>query len=128
MLQSLSRDNKILLAALLFSCFKSYLQNVYEEDQHKERSHRALLRRQKKRMSWIEINKKTSDIHFRRMFRMDRNTFNQLCHRIISAVGEPEFKSGNYISLFLNDEDIIFNKEVSMFKAHQKTSGGFIPG
>ena len=59
---------------------------------------------------------------------MDRDTFNQLNHRIIFAVGEPEFKSENYISLFLNDKAIIFNKEVSMFKAHKKTSGGFIPG
>jgi hypothetical protein len=54
------------------------------------------------------------------MFRMKKECFNQLCQRIIAAVGERNFKSKHYIDTVL--------KSTSIYVAHQSTSGGYISG
>ena len=54
-------------------------------------------RRNKERMLWSIVNDIISDVEFWRMFRMNRDWFNSLCHHIIYAVGEREFKSEAYV-------------------------------
>ena len=60
-------------------------------------------------------------MQFRRMFRMSRERFYNLCQNIITNVGESKFKSESYIIAFLKGQD-------RMFIAHGKTSGGYISG
>ena len=60
-------------------------------------------------------------MQFRRMFRMSRDCFDNLCQAIIAAVGEREFCSELYINAFLREKD-------NMYIAHEKTSGGYISG
>ena len=128
MLKRLSNISKATLIALLYICFKLYTTRKVDEIQHERISSQSLNRRKKKRPSWEFINKKISDMQFRRMFRMNRATFKLLCQTITAAVGESEFKSENYIKSFLETEDIVFNRGVSMYHAHKLTSGGYIPG
>ena len=78
-------------------------------------------RRKKRRIKWSSVCKRISDKQFRRMFCMTRECFVQLCSKIITSVGEKEFKSESYIDAFLLGKD-------SMYMAHEKTSGGYISG
>ena len=70
-------------------------------------------RRVKKRIKWSTVGERISDIQFRRMFRMTRKCFGELCSNITTLVGEKEFKSESYIDAFLADKD-------RMFMAHEK--------
>ena len=45
----------------------------------------------KKRVSWLEFSDGLTDVHFRRMFRMDRSCFASLCRKIESTVGARRF-------------------------------------
>lgn len=45
------------------------------------------------RQSFDDIASVLSPVHFRRMFRMTRHSFDRLCERIISKIGEDAFKS-----------------------------------
>ena len=81
----------------------------------------ARKRRKKVRVLWSEVSRRISDIQFRRMFRMPRDCFDNLCQAIIAAVGEREFCSELYINAFLREKD-------NMYIAHEKTSGGYISG
>ena len=78
-------------------------------------------RREKTRILWSTVCKCIIDKQFRRMFRMTRACFQQLCAKIIMQIGESNFKSESYI------DDFLMNKN-RMFMAHQKTSGGYISG
>ena len=77
--------------------------------------------RVKNRILWSTVCKRISDKQFRWMFRMTRVCFQLLCAKIISQIGERNFKSESYIDAFL----LTKNK---MFLAHEKTSGGYISG
>ena len=70
---------------------------------------------------WSDVNKRISNLHFRRMFRMTREFYNLLCSKTIAAVGERAFKSEAYI-------DVFFKGKNSMYDAQVKTSGGYISG
>ena len=85
------------------------------------RSHQALNRRKRERDKWSEFNKRISHTQFRRLFRMNRYCFYQLCSSIIAAIGEKSFKSEDYINAF-------FEKKNSINEAHKLTSGGFVSG
>ena len=81
----------------------------------------AKKRRVKQRIKWSHLNQRISEKQFRRMFRMTRDCFSELCNLIKTKVGEKEFKSESYIDGFLVDKD-------SMYMTHAKTSGGYISG
>ena len=125
-----SHHTKLVLSTLLYACFKRYIDKSNDMHLHILRSGYALNRRRKERISWDTLNTKISDMHFRRMFRMDRSTFNKLCNAISAAVGEAEFKSESYINLFLNNRYPGCGKEVSIFHAQKAATGGggYIPG
>ena len=48
------------------------------------------------RKTFHEITDALSPIHFRRMFRMNRDSFNRLCDCITSKLGEDAFKSDQW--------------------------------
>ena len=81
----------------------------------------AKKRRKKKRIAWSNVSSRISDVQFRRMFRMSRECFGTLCHKIACAVGDRQFKSESYIDAYLRGKDL-------MFDAHECTSGGYISG
>ena len=89
----------------------------------------ALKRRKKTRFTWSQINERISDNHFRRMFRMNRDCFKLLCHKIISKIGESKFKSEEYISAFLSNPFSPLSSRASLIHyAHCHTTGGYISG
>ena len=87
------------------------------EDRHKH----ACNRRKKERIRWDEVNTRIGDYQFRRMFRMDRACFKELCFTIIGAVGESKFKSQAYIDAFLKGG-------CNMYDANVLAVGGYISG
>ena len=86
-----------------------------------ERSQLARNRRKKCRITWSSVSHRISDKQFRRMFRMSRHCFNQLCQHIILSIGEDKFKSESYIDAFLKNKNL-------MYLAHEKSSGGYVSG
>ena len=78
------------------------------------------------RPTWTEENKRISDKHFYRLFRMTRPCFNKLCARIENAVGEKEFKSETYIDGLKKAKHT--SLESSMYHAALNGTGGYIPG
>ena len=92
-----------LTAILLSFIFAHYHTLQKQEGYHLRKQQSALGRRKKKRIKWDEVNLRISDRHFRRMFRMSRDCFKELCSKVISYVGESSFKSESYISAFLDN-------------------------
>ena len=74
----------------------------------------------KERVSWHDFNQRITDDHFRRMFRMDRDTFDSLCQHIIDKIGANKFRSEGYLS-----EGGM--SEAKTYAAQQHT-GGYIAG
>ena len=85
-----------------------------------DRSKLACNRRKKERVNWQEVSDRMGDYQFRRMFRMSRRCFQDLCFTIIGKVGESAFKSQAYIDAFL--------KQTKMYVANEKTTAGYICG
>jgi hypothetical protein len=50
------------------------------------------------RKNWYDLTEPLSDILYRRLFRMPRETFGMLCSMVKEKVGEEEFKSADWIS------------------------------
>ena len=116
-------DNAILLRDL-FITFLPLLLYFNIVDFERDYKHRCIsegtkTRRLKKSIPWSTVNKRICDQQFRRMFRMTRQCFSELCQLIISKVGEKQFKSESYINAFLVNKD-------SMCIANEKTTGGYI--
>ena len=86
-----------------------------------ERSFVASNRRKKKRVLWHDVSNRMGDYQFRRMFRMSKPCFEELCQTIIGKIGESNFKSEAYIDAFLRGNN-------KMYKAQEKTCGGYISG
>lgn len=60
----------------------------------------AKKRRKKIHVLWSDVNKRISEVQFRRMFRTNMECFDFLGQKIISCVGEKEFKPEAYIDPF----------------------------
>ena len=67
-----------------------------KEQIRRQRVYDALNRTHKVRTSWTVFAASLSSRHFRRMFRMDRQCFQELCGKIEKMVGREEFKSEHY--------------------------------
>ena len=119
---------KIILPLILYLYFKQFCQKKHDINVSKMKRNIALKRRIKIRLTWSEVNSRISDAHFRRMFRMSRTCFKQLCDKIIISVGERSFMSQAYIDAFLVEKNQAANSLYSIYKAHAKTSGGFVSG
>ena len=126
----MSRGESLQMLSILL-CF---LFSKYHLD-NKVSARSALLRaaalncRKKTRFTWSQINERISDNHFRRMFRMNRDCFKLLCHKIISKIGESKFKSEEYISAFLSNPFSPLSSRASLIHyAHCHTTGGYISG
>ena len=109
------------LPLLLYYTFSLFDANYNAWQQRLCLAKHAKNRRKKKRIKWSTVGERISDKQFRRMFRMTRKCFAELCTNIATSVGETEFKSESYIDAFLANKD-------NMFMAHEKTSGGYISG
>ena len=88
------------------------------------RSKVAKLRKKKKRLCWSTFQESLTDTQFRRMYRMNRRTFLNLCNVIESNVGVDEFKSERYLDSLENQNSMIG----SISRAHVATSSGFVSG
>ena len=82
----------------------------------------AKRRTKRKRMNFSKFRDYLSDRQFRRMFRMPKTCFEELCDSIREKVGEDEFKSEDYL-----DSNLSGTKR-KMFRAHELSTGGFISG
>ena len=138
--------------------YSSYLQNIEHHNKHcngehtqsillleelcamhkKEQLRRCRLeyarnRTAKVRTSWTEFANSLTDRHFRRMFRMERQCFLELCEKIEKTVGGEEFKSEEYINMHLSGDTATnaptaSKKQKNMYNAHKTWSGGYICG
>ena len=59
---------------------------------------------------------------------MTRQCFDQLCSKIICSIGERAFLSEKYINVFISDNDVSTSHLLRIYRAHARTSGGFISG
>ena len=109
------------LPLLLYSILVQYDNDHHARLRSHNKSIHALERRRKERIPWDVVNERISDRHFRRMFRMTRCCFSLLCQKIISRVGEKQFKSEAYINAFLKGKD-------PMYDANVQTTGGYVSG
>ena len=82
-------------------------------------------RRKRVRLNFNTFSRSISHKHFRRMFRMPLDCFHLLCEKIEYGVGEEEFLSEEYIKKELQCKK---NKKGKMFRAHMKTTGGYLSG
>ena len=55
----------------------------------------------KQRFLWSQFKDSLSERNFKRTFRMSKNCFDSLYNRIISVVGDDEFKSENFLETFM---------------------------
>ena len=110
------------LIPLLWYCImKQFEVEKGKERICEERSFYASNRRKKKRVKWHEVSERMGDYQFRRMFRMTKPCFEELCQTIIGKIGESHFKLEAYIGAFLKGNNL-------MYDAQEKTSGGYISG
>ena len=70
------------------------------------------------RLSWRSFCSSTHDKQFRRMFRMNKTCFDELCASIVNAVGDSSFKS----------EEFLESHQHQVSGAHNISSGGSISG
>jgi hypothetical protein len=99
-----------------------YIRNKIEIG--RSRSKVAKLRKKKKRLCWSTFQASLTDTQFRRMYRMNRRTFLNLCNVIESNVGVDEFKSERYLESLETQNSMIG----SISRAHGATSSGFVSG
>ena len=92
----------------------------------RRRRYHAQRRRSRHRSKWSVVQSELTDRQFRRYFRMNPELFDELCSVIKDLVGEEEFKSEEYLSFCLDDDDP--NQSNNIAKAHAKSTGGFISG
>ena len=90
------------------------------------RSEAAKKRTPRLRTTWKKEMKRFSDRMFYRLFRMHKPCFSRLCNKIESVVGRKEFKSEEYIEEL--KEQGHTTREGSMYQAHVKSNGDYIPG
>jgi len=76
------------------------------------------------RIPFHVFSSRLQDSHFRLMFSMDRYCFAHLCDTIEKTVGRKNFKSEEYLHYLLHAK----SKEGRMYRAHLKTSKGYISG
>ena len=119
---------RVILSLLLYLCFKKYRRDKDIIEASALKSLYAKNRRRKQRTPWSEVQTRICDSHFRRMFRMSRDSFNLLCLKIIDGVGERNFKSEAYIEANLQYEPLHYDLYRSIHNAHKVTSGGYISG
>jgi len=95
---------------------------------HELKSAAAKRRQPKQRMLWSQFQGtcSLSEFQFRRMFRMPRGCFEELCTSIKNAVGEDEFKSEEYLRNI--KEEGASSIPGRMHHAHVGQSGGHICG
>jgi AcrR family transcriptional regulator len=74
--------------------------------------------RNRRRSTWATYSGCFSDRIFRRMFRMSRNSFDELCRLIETCVGEEVFKSESYLA----------NRAGTATDAARNAVGGFLSG
>jgi hypothetical protein len=74
--------------------------------------------RNRRRSTWTTFSSSFSDRIFRRMFRMSRVSFEELCRLIEANVGEEVFKSESYLA----------NRAGTAVDAATQAVGGFISG
>ena len=91
---------KRLFPLLFYVAFAQYQQNLTLWQRSKRNSELAKKRRIPNRILWSVVNKRISNLQFRRMLRMTRECFGLLCSKIITHVGESRFKSESYINAF----------------------------
>jgi hypothetical protein len=70
---------------------------------------------EKTRPTWTGFCNRVSDTHFRRQFRMNRNTFSNLCNALSTVVGEDTFRSESGTHFTRNSASL-------------SSRGGLIPG
>jgi hypothetical protein len=68
------------------------LESLLVQHMKEQRMLNRSLPKEKKRPPWKQFASMTSDLHFRRMFRMNKVTFECLCERICQKVGEQTFR------------------------------------
>ena len=92
----------------------------------------AKRRKPRERFRWHEFQTSLSERNFRRMFRMSKSCFKELCDDIINAVGEDVFKGEDYIKDILEGHQESMSRETAkrrrLYKCQKAASGGYICG
>ena len=81
------------ISLLFLTLLVQYNDAIHYESMCQRRSEDAHNCRDKERVTWNEMAMCMSKYQFRRMFRMTRQCFDELCQTIICSVGEIQFKS-----------------------------------
>ena len=118
-----------LQSLLLLQDFCRYHRQQQLRRERSDAASRRCRKRRAPRTSWQDFANSISDTHFRRMFRMDRQCFNELCTKIENMVGREEFKSQQYLDSHLAvSDDNPSPQSAIMHRAHRSWSGGYICG
>ena len=112
------------LPLIIYIAISQYESKYNELKMYEKKCEEAKARRKKKRISWSSVCQRISDKQFRRMFRMTRECFAQLCSRIIRSVGEKN-SNLNHILMHSLKEKIVCLKHMKrhvggIFLAKQK--------
>ena len=78
-----------------------------------------ILQPKQPRIKWSELTSDISEYKFRRMYRMTRECFHNLCKSIQDAVGIDKFRSESYLS---NQNPETFSR---LHHANMKRCGGY---
>jgi DDE superfamily endonuclease len=100
--------------------YEAYLKDV-TEFLDRYYNHHVPLTERRRRHHWSELKQSLSDPMFRRMFRMKKEWFDDLCKEINDCVGDRVFKSENW----LNDDNN--NSAIATSKASDAW-GGIVSG
>ena len=122
------KKHNITITILLYVCFKKYSCGKNDLYMSMCKSNADKSRRKKELPSWAAVNERISAAHFRRMFRMSREYFNQLCSIIILNVGEDQFKSEAYINEVYRTNSQSDERAYNIYQAHLNSSGGYVSG
>ena len=98
----------VVTSFFLYLSLNNFIAAIKDYEQHVIQSESAKKRRKKSRIKWSTVSFRISDKQFRRMFRMTREAFSELCGIVLDAVGEKEFKSKSYIDRFLKDQHSLY--------------------
>jgi DDE superfamily endonuclease len=75
-----------------------------------QRLNRALPQ-EKQRPNWEAFSTRITDVHFRRMFRMNIDAFTNLCTHISRSIGQERFRSEAFLAEKREDEEQIFSSD-----------------
>ena len=79
----------------------------------------------KVRVTWSAFVDRITTVHFRRMFRMPIEAFNDLCQKLTAEIGEEEFRSEKYLAEASNGEPSTFiSGEVKVGVCIRMLAGG----